>query len=176
MLVKTLKRVREAEGRLDVVVTSERVAKVFRITGLDALIPLHATVADALAELTVPAATLSIPPSVEHVRTARLVAPWPRPGAGLDEETVDDVRLAVGEAVARAVLRHGAAEIAAHVDVVVRDDGLDFEVEVRDRSDVRRPRRGRRRRPRPRRGARARAAHPRRGPHPRVADDLPRVR
>ena len=49
VLVKTLKRVREADGRLDVVVTSERVAKVFRITGLDQLIPLHATLADALA-------------------------------------------------------------------------------------------------------------------------------
>jgi len=47
--VKALKRVREADGRLDVVVTSERVAKVFRITGLDQLIPLHATLADALA-------------------------------------------------------------------------------------------------------------------------------
>ena len=49
VLVKALKRVREADGRLDVVVTSERVAKVFRITGLDQLIPLHATLADALA-------------------------------------------------------------------------------------------------------------------------------
>ncbi len=49
VLVKTLKRVREAEGRLDVVVSVERVAKVFRITGLDQLIPLHASVADALA-------------------------------------------------------------------------------------------------------------------------------
>jgi anti-sigma B factor antagonist len=49
VLVKTLKRVREADGRLDVVVTSERVAKVFRITGLDQLIPLHPTLADALA-------------------------------------------------------------------------------------------------------------------------------
>ena len=48
VLVKTLKRVREADGHLDVVVTVERVAKVFRITGLDQLIPLHASVADAL--------------------------------------------------------------------------------------------------------------------------------
>ena len=86
-----------------------------------------------------PVATLSIPPSVEHVRTARLVAVAAARRAGLDEETVDDVRLAVGEAVARAVLRHGAAEIAAHVDVVVRDDGHGFEVEIHDRSaaDVR---------------------------------------
>jgi anti-sigma B factor antagonist len=49
VLVKALKRIRESEGRLDVVVTAERVAKVFRLTGLDALIPLHASVAEALA-------------------------------------------------------------------------------------------------------------------------------
>ncbi len=49
VLVKALKRVREADGRLDLVVTSDRVAKVFRITGLDQLIPLHPTLADALA-------------------------------------------------------------------------------------------------------------------------------
>ncbi len=82
-----------------------------------------------------PAATLSIPPSVEHVRTARLVAVAAARRAGLDEETVDDVRLAVGEAVARAVLRHGAAELAEPIDVVVRDDGRAFEVEVHDVSD-----------------------------------------
>lgn len=82
-----------------------------------------------------PAATLSIPPSVEHVRTARLVAVAAARRAGLDEETVDDVRLAVGEAVARAVLRHGAAELTAPVDVVVRDDGHAFEIEVHDRTD-----------------------------------------
>ena len=81
-----------------------------------------------------PVATLSIPPSVEHVRTARLVAVAAARRAGLDEELVDDVRLAVGEAVARAVLRHGTAEIDTHVDVVVRDDGLGFEVEVHDHS------------------------------------------
>jgi len=82
----------------------------------------------------VPVATLSIPPSVEHVRTARLVAVAAARRSGLDEETVDDVRLAVGEAVARAVLRHGAAEIDEHVTVVVRDDGHGFEVEVHDHS------------------------------------------
>jgi anti-sigma regulatory factor (Ser/Thr protein kinase) len=82
----------------------------------------------------VPVATLSIPPSVEHVRTARLVAVAAARRAGLEEETVDDVRLAVGEAVARAVLRHGAAEIDAPVVVVVRDDGHGFEIEVHDHS------------------------------------------
>lgn len=82
-----------------------------------------------------PSATLSIPPSVEHVRTARLVAVAAARRAGLDEDAVDDVRLAVGEAVARAVLRHGAAEIDAYVEVVVTDDGHAFEVQVHDRTD-----------------------------------------
>ena len=49
VLVKALKRVRDADGSLDVVVTAERVAKVFRITGLDQVIPVHASLADALA-------------------------------------------------------------------------------------------------------------------------------
>jgi anti-sigma regulatory factor (Ser/Thr protein kinase) len=84
----------------------------------------------------VPAATLTIPPSVEHVRTARLVAVAAARRAGLDEGAVDDVRLAVGEAVARAVLRHGAAELATDIDVVVRDDGSFFEVEVHDRTEA----------------------------------------
>jgi len=83
----------------------------------------------------VPAATLSIPPSAEHVRTARLVAVAAARRVGLDEEAVDDVRLAVGEAVARAVLRHSAAGLGHDVVVVVREDGHGFEVEVHDRSD-----------------------------------------
>ncbi len=85
-----------------------------------------------------PAATLSIPPSVEHVRTARLVAAAAARRAGLDEESVDDVRLAVGEGVARAVLRHGAAELDDEVEIVIRDEGHGLEVEIRERtgSDV----------------------------------------
>jgi anti-sigma B factor antagonist len=48
VLVGALKRVREAGGRLDVVVTSPRVLKVLGLTGLDVVIPLHATLDDAL--------------------------------------------------------------------------------------------------------------------------------
>ncbi len=81
-------------------------------------------------------ATLCIPPSVEHVRTARLVAAAAARRAGFDDAEVDDIRLAVGEAVARAVLRHGSAELTDTVDVVIHDDGRDFEVEVLDRSDA----------------------------------------
>lgn len=48
VLVGALKRVREAGGRLDVVVTSPRVLKVLGLTGLDVVIPLHASLDDAL--------------------------------------------------------------------------------------------------------------------------------
>jgi hypothetical protein len=78
----------------------------------------------------VPAATLSIPPLTEHVRTVRLVAVAAARRAGLAEDVVDDVRLAVGEVVARAVLLHGTLGSERDVDVVIRDDGHDFTVEV----------------------------------------------
>jgi anti-sigma regulatory factor (Ser/Thr protein kinase) len=78
----------------------------------------------------VPAATLSIPPLTEHVRTVRLVAVAAARRAGLAEDVVDDVRLAVGEVVARAVLLHGSLGSERDVDVVIRDDGHDFTVEV----------------------------------------------
>jgi anti-sigma regulatory factor (Ser/Thr protein kinase) len=78
----------------------------------------------------VPAATLSIPPNAEHVRTARLVAVAAARRAGLAEDVIDDVRLAVGEVVAQAVLRHAAWGIDRDVDLVIRDDGHAFSVEV----------------------------------------------
>ncbi len=49
VLVKALKRLRESDGSLDVVATTDRITKVFRITGLDAVIGIHASVDDALA-------------------------------------------------------------------------------------------------------------------------------
>ena len=49
VLVSTLKHVREANGRLDVVVAAPRVLKVFTLTGLDVVIPLHSSIEDALA-------------------------------------------------------------------------------------------------------------------------------
>ena len=48
ILVTTLKHVREVGGSLDVVVVAPRVLKVFALTGLDVVIPLHATLAEAL--------------------------------------------------------------------------------------------------------------------------------
>ncbi len=49
VLVATLKHVREADGRFDVVVATPRVLKVFTLTGLDVVIPLHGTLDAALA-------------------------------------------------------------------------------------------------------------------------------
>ena len=80
-----------------------------------------------------PTASLSIPPTPEHVRTARLVTVAAARRSGVSEDVVDDVRLAVGEAVARAVLRHAAAGTDADVEIVV-DDEDGFAVEVRDRT------------------------------------------
>ncbi len=49
VLVAALKHSREADGTLDVVVATPRVLKVLGLTGLDVVIPLHSSLADALA-------------------------------------------------------------------------------------------------------------------------------
>jgi anti-sigma B factor antagonist len=46
VIVRALKRCREAENDLDLVITNERVLKVFGITGLDQVIPIHASIQD----------------------------------------------------------------------------------------------------------------------------------
>ncbi len=56
---------------------------------------------------------LSFTPLPEHVRTARLVAVSVGRRVGLDDERLDEVRLAVGEACARAVRVLQAAADAA---------------------------------------------------------------
>jgi hypothetical protein len=55
------------------------------------------------------------------------------------EPLVDEVRLAVGEAVARAVLRHQRAGVDADVVVTMLDDPESFEVLIDDRSPERLP-------------------------------------
>jgi len=49
VLVKSLKAAREAGGWVHLVVTSDRIRKIFEITGLDASIPLFDTAQDAVA-------------------------------------------------------------------------------------------------------------------------------
>lgn len=46
VIVRGLKRCREAEKDLDLVITNERVLKVFGITGLDQVIPIHNSLED----------------------------------------------------------------------------------------------------------------------------------
>lgn len=49
VLVGGLKRVRAHEGTLRLVCTQERILKIFRITGLTKVFPIHASVAEALS-------------------------------------------------------------------------------------------------------------------------------
>jgi anti-sigma B factor antagonist len=49
VLVGGLKRVRANDGNLRVVCTQERLLKIFRITGLTKVFPIHASVQDAMA-------------------------------------------------------------------------------------------------------------------------------
>ena len=49
VLVGGLKRVRAHDGSLRLVCTQERILKIFRITGLTKVFPIHATVDEALA-------------------------------------------------------------------------------------------------------------------------------
>ena len=81
-----------------------------------------------------PVATITIAPLPEQVRTVRMVAGTAARRGRVPEDEVDDVRLAVGEAVARVVLRHQRSVPEADVTVHLRDDPDLFEVEILDRS------------------------------------------
>ena len=50
VLVGALKRCREGGGDLPLVITEPRLLKVFEITGLTGVFPIHSDVADAVAE------------------------------------------------------------------------------------------------------------------------------
>lgn len=68
-----------------------------------------------------------------HVRTARLLAAVLARRAGIDEALIDEVKLAVGEACARAVGIHQAHAADQDVTVELADDDGCFQVTVRDR-------------------------------------------
>lgn len=79
-----------------------------------------------------PTVRLGFSPSPAHVRTARLVAVAVARRAGVAEELLDEVRLAVGEACSRAVALHQRYRTPDLVDVEMTD-GPRFTVWVRDR-------------------------------------------
>ena len=80
-----------------------------------------------------PTVELRLAPLPAHVRTARLVAAALARRAGVDENVIDEVRLAVGEACTRAVSLHASYAPTAEVVVELTDSEKQFVVAVRDR-------------------------------------------
>jgi hypothetical protein len=78
---------------------------------------------------------LSFSPYPAHVRTARLVGVAVARRAGVADATLDEVRLAIGEACSRAVALHRRHALTEPVEVELRDDDL-FTVRVTDRAPV----------------------------------------
>jgi anti-sigma regulatory factor (Ser/Thr protein kinase) len=71
-----------------------------------------------------------------HVRTARLVALAVARRAGVDEQLLDEVRLAVGEACSRAVNIHQSRAADRPVMLRLTDEQDRFIVEVLDRGPI----------------------------------------
>lgn len=75
-------------------------------------------------------ATLTIPPQAEQVRTARLVTTAAARRCGVSEDRINEIRLAVGEVIARSVLRQQRAGVESPVVVDITDDDELFTVRV----------------------------------------------
>jgi anti-sigma regulatory factor (Ser/Thr protein kinase) len=80
-----------------------------------------------------PTVRLSFSPAAAHVRTARLVGVAVARRAGVPEELLEEVRLAIGEACSRAVALHRSHGLGDLVDVAMAD-GDRFTVRVVDRA------------------------------------------
>ena len=78
-----------------------------------------------------PTVRLSFSPAPAHVRTARLVGVAVARRAGVAEELLEEIRLAIGEACSRAVALHRSNGVNDLVDVAM-DDGDRFTVRVVD--------------------------------------------
>jgi anti-sigma regulatory factor (Ser/Thr protein kinase) len=80
-----------------------------------------------------PTVRLSFSPAPAHVRTARLVAVAVARRAGVPDELLEEIRLAVGEACSRAVAVHRSRGLIEPIEVAM-DDGERFTVTVVDRA------------------------------------------
>jgi anti-sigma regulatory factor (Ser/Thr protein kinase) len=78
---------------------------------------------------------LSFSPAPVHVRTARLVGVAVARRAGVSEELLDEVRLAIGEACTRAVALHRQYGLKELVLVEMTDEGT-YTVRVIDRAPI----------------------------------------
>lgn len=79
-----------------------------------------------------PTVEVSFTPLPAHVRTARLIALAVARRAGVDEQLLDEVRLAVGEACSRAVNIHQGSGVDSPVVMSLSDEQDRFSVEVTD--------------------------------------------
>lgn len=75
--------------------------------------------------------TLVVPAASQNVRVARLVVGAAASRAGMDPDLIDDVRLAVGEAVGQAVVA-AADPLTTSVEIRISEGGGRFSVEVHD--------------------------------------------
>ena len=71
-----------------------------------------------------------------HVRTARLIALAVARRAGVDDQLLDEVRLAVGEACSRAVNVHQGAAPDAPIVMLLSDEQDRFSVQVTDKGPL----------------------------------------
>jgi anti-sigma regulatory factor (Ser/Thr protein kinase) len=80
-----------------------------------------------------PTVRLSFSPAPAHVRTARLVAVAVARRAGVADELLEEIRLAIGEACSRAVALHRSQGTRSLIDMAM-DNGDRFTVRVIDRA------------------------------------------
>lgn len=78
---------------------------------------------------------LDITPTPAHVRTARLVATAVARQAGVEDTSLDEIRLAVGEACSRAVNLH-REHVPDRLVTLLLEDGRRFTVTVIDEAPV----------------------------------------
>jgi serine/threonine-protein kinase RsbW len=78
--------------------------------------------------------TIQLPPAPAHVRTARLVAAAMARRAGVEDQLLDEIRLAVGEACARAVQVQITENIQTPITVELAEDADGFRVTIVDRA------------------------------------------
>jgi anti-sigma regulatory factor (Ser/Thr protein kinase) len=75
---------------------------------------------------------LLLAPLPVHVRTARLVGVAAARRAGLADDLVDELRLAIGEACSRAVALNAVHAADVPVRILLRDDATGLTVEITD--------------------------------------------
>ena len=141
VLVGALKRLRAAGGSFALVCDKEPLLKIFRITALDQVFPLlpHGRRGGRRRpdrrRRVMATVRLSFSPAPVHVRTARLVGVAVARRAGVAEDLLDEVRLAIGEACTRAVALHRQYGLADPVLVEMSDAGS-YAVRVIDRAPI----------------------------------------